>query len=667
MSAINIRRAVENIRANTTVYTPVVELIVNAIQAIDESGRKGERVSVLALRNPQIELDGGLPDIVGFEIKDNGIGFTEEHRDSFDTLYTDRRITEGGKGFGRFTCLKYFQDVHFESVYREGSEFKNRSFSMGRDYDIIVREEVTESDGQETGTAVRLDGLKKGWKFEKKLATIARNLVERLLPYFIAQKYECPEIVLSEHDGTSEISLNAFVTNEVSAFIREIPVNSNTFTFKTSETEEQFLVRIFKLYSPRNHKSRISLVAHKREFSGSILNRYIPEFEGEFYDTPSDSDPNLGQNYIIKAYVFGGYLDRNVSLERGGFEFSMDNDLFFGIAQSDIEKQASVIACDAVVSKIKLRQEKKRERVQSYVDEEAPWHKNILSKVDLSEMPYNATDEQIEIYLQKEKFLEEIATKKDVEELLSESNLEDVKGSVVEIVNKISGSSKNDLIHYIALRRTIIDIFKRSLEVDESGSYLSEGVVHDIIFPRRSDTERTSFADHNLWILDERLNFTNYVSSDVPLDGPNSERPDLIVYNKRVLFRGDNEASNPITIFEFKKPQRDDFVNPSSHEDPVQQVIRYVNDIQDGKYMTPEGRNILVTENTPFYGFVVCDLTPKVSKWLEREKNFKPMPDRLGWFQWIGNINLYIEVVSWDKVLKDAQMRNRIFFETLGI
>ena len=30
MSNINIKRAVENIRANTTVYTPVVEMIVNA-------------------------------------------------------------------------------------------------------------------------------------------------------------------------------------------------------------------------------------------------------------------------------------------------------------------------------------------------------------------------------------------------------------------------------------------------------------------------------------------------------------------------------------------------------------------------------------------------------------------------------------------------------------
>jgi hypothetical protein len=43
------------------------------------------------------------------------------------------------------------------------------------------------------------------------------------------------------------------------------------------------------------------------------------------------------------------------------------------------------------------------------------------------------------------------------------------------------------------------------------------------------------------------------------------------------------------------------------------------------------------------------------------------MPDRLGWFGWFKNINLYVEVVSWDKVLRDAKMRNRIFFEKLGI
>jgi len=538
---------------------------------------------------------------------------------------------------------------------------------MGKDNDIIVHEKIEAIEQLESGTVVALSTLKKGRSFDKKLTTMARNLVERLLPYFITQDYVCPEIVLSEMDGSDAIRLNDYVSNELSAVIREIGVERNTFTLKASDNEEEFLVRVFKLYSPRNQKSRISLVAHKREVSGSAIHKYIPEFEDEFYEKDRSGEIERERNYIIKAYVFGPYLDRNVSLERGGFEFQMESDLIFGIAQAEIEREAAAIAKESMGTDITLRQEKKKERVQSYVDEEAPWHKEILSTIDLSGMPYNPSNEEIETRLQKVKFTQEIEIKRDVERLLEESNFENMKESVLEIVSRISGTSRNDLIHYIALRRKILDIFDKSLELDDKGAYSSEGVVHDIIFPRKGDSEITSFKDHNLWILDERLNFTTYVSSDIPLDGKNTERPDLIVYNKRVLFRGDNEASNPITIFEFKKPQRDNFVNPSSQEDPVQQIVRYVNNIRDGKYKTPEGRKILVGDNTPFYGYVVCDLTPKVESWLEREKDFKPMPDRLGWFQWMGNINLYVEVISWDKILKDAKMRNQIFFQKLGI
>jgi len=140
-----------------------------------------------------------------------------------------------------------------------------------------------------------------------------------------------------------------------------------------------------------------------------------------------------------------------------------------------------------------------------------------------------------------------------------------------------------------------------------------------------------------------------------------------LAYNKRVLFRGDNETSNPVTVFQFKKPKRDDFANPSAKDDPIAQIVRYVNEIKRGKYETPTGRKILVAENTPFYGYVVCDLSQKVEDWLYNEKNFKPMPDHLGYFSWFENINLYIEVSSWDKVLRDAQMRNRVFFEKLGL
>lgn len=666
MSNVNIRRAIENIRAYTTVYTPVVEMIVNAIQAIDETGRADGKVTIRAYRSGQPDLEDGLPPVTGFEIEDNGIGFTDEHRNSFDTLYSDFKIKEGGKGFGRFTCLKYFEDLHVRSVYRNNNTLMDRSFSMGKENDIVVDEIVALSNCDATGTVVTLSNLKQGRLFEKKLSTLARNLVERLLPYFITHGYVCPEIILLENDGNESIRLNDYV-GKPSSMIQELGKDGYGFKLQTSIADEHFQVRVFKIFSPRHQRSRVSLVAHKREVSGSPIHKYVPEFDDEFYDKESNGDLNRERNYIIKAYVFGPYLDRNVSLERGRFEFGVEADLLTEIGQAQIERKAAMIAKESLGAEITLRQEKKKERVRSYVDAEAPWHKEIINQIDLSAIAYNATPEEIETYLQKEKIARETEIKRDVARLLEEDSLEDVRENVLDIVDKISGTSKNDLIHYIALRKKVLDILGKSLEVNESGKYSSEGLVHNIIFPRKGHTDKTPFEDHNLWILDERLNFTSYVASDLPLNGGNTERPDLIVYNKRVLFRGDNEPSNPIVIFEFKKPQRDNFVNPSSEEDPIQQIVRYVNDIRDGKYKTPEGRKILVSDSTPFYGYVVCDITNKIESWLHREKDFKPMPDRLGWFHWITNNNLYIEVLSWDKVLKDAEMRNRVFFHKLGI
>jgi len=99
-------------------------------------------------------------------------------------------------------------------------------------------------------------------------------------------------------------------------------------------------------------------------------------------------------------------------------------------------------------------------------------------------------------------------------------------------------------------------------------------------------------------------------------------------------------------------------VNPSSKDDPVQQIIRYVNNIRKGKYKTPKGRQIRVSENTPFYGYIMCEVSEKVKEWLQFEKDFTPMPDGMGWFRLFGNNSLYMEVLSWEKVLRDAEMRN---------
>ena len=203
-----------------------------------------------------------------------------------------------------------------------------------------------------------------------------------------------------------------------------------------------------------------------------------------------------------------------------------------------------------------------------------------------------------------------------------------------DIAGKVLDTSKDELAHYIALRKSALDLLDKSLGIDDAGNYSSEKVVHDIIFPQKGDSEETHFEAQNLWILDERLNFTEYVSSDKPLSAGNRSRPDILVYGKKVLFREGDEPSNPVTIFEFKKPNRSDF--KTDRDNPIDQLLDYVDDIKKGRCKTPKGRTVHVMPNTPFYGFLVCDVSKDISDWLKSRHDFKPFPDGMGWFRWWG-------------------------------
>jgi len=668
MSNVIIKRAVENIRSGTSVYTPIVELIVNAIQAIEEKGNieKGN-VEIIINRSDQIESDDSDRAIVGFTIIDNGIGFTAKNRESFDILYTDKKIKEGGKGFGRFTTLKYFDDVHVSSVFIEGSSLLLRTFKMGKQTEIIVNEEVKSIKNQETGTQITLKGLMVPFP-ERTVSTISRVLVEKLLPFFILEDAQCPSIILKEADGEDKIVLNDYLIKSEHPEIQEVEEANGRFKLEATEGEEnEFIVRVFKIYSPKNRNSKISLVAHRREVTSTLTYHYIPEFEDEFYDLYKTNGQKREANYIIKVYVFGKYLDENVSLERGGFEFKKENDLFYGISQNEIEAEASKFAQITVSDEVQSRQKRKKNDVIEHVKQNSPWYNDLLDQIDYSDIPMNPNPTQIDSYLHKVKYEQEVKFKVEVQELLESNEKDNLREKAAEIVGKISGSSRTELVHYIALRRSVLDILDKSLSLDSDGSYSSEDVVHDIIFPRKGDSESTPFDEHNLWIVDERLNFNHFLASDQPLDGPRTERPDLLIFDRRISFRGDNESSNPVTIFEFKRPHRDDFANPSSKDDPVDQIIRYVNSIKEGRYKTDEGRKIQVASNTPFYGYVVCELSIKVENWLENVKDFSPMPDKMGYFSRHSNLNLYIEVLSWEKILKDSTMRNKVFFHKLGL
>src|SRR3546814_15311378 len=92
MSNVNVKRLVENIRSGTSVYTLLVELVVNAIQAIDEKKIANGLIEIEVIRNGQADIIDSPEDVDGFIVKDNGTCFTTDNRYSFDTLYTAQKI-----------------------------------------------------------------------------------------------------------------------------------------------------------------------------------------------------------------------------------------------------------------------------------------------------------------------------------------------------------------------------------------------------------------------------------------------------------------------------------------------------------------------------------------------------------------------------------------------
>ena len=214
MPHINIRRAVENIRSGvTTIYTPVVEIIVNAIQAIHDNKTENGLVRISIIRSKQTEMLDKIAAVEGFEVGDNGIGFNDTHRESFDTLYSSRKADVGGKGFGRFTCLKYFENFTVESVFIEDNLYKKRSFAMGAVNEIITEENIEETAEQETGSTVTISAIKSAKFTDKGLDVIARVLVEKLLPYFIDTNKVCPRIVISDPSTHGKVVLNEYLNS----------------------------------------------------------------------------------------------------------------------------------------------------------------------------------------------------------------------------------------------------------------------------------------------------------------------------------------------------------------------------------------------------------------------------------------------------------------------
>lgn len=664
MSKINIQGIIDNIRSKSNVYTPVIEAIVNSIQAIEEKRINDGQIEVILTRENVLNFSDSLPSIKSITIRDNGVGFTERNRDSFDTYYSEIKKDIGGKGFGRFLFAKYFDSVSVESVFETIDKKKKlRKFRFGRSYEIVDGEHIEDSLQEETYSSLLLENLREPHSFDKDIETISKKILEKILIYFINDSFQCPTITVKEIDNSDSIVLNEYLKgkNQIQLF-KDIDFK---ITAKKPGVYEEFKGKVFKIYYPGNQKSKISLTGHNREVTEVNLHKFIPEFEDDFFD--EDHQTKAKKNYIIKTYVQGKYLDDNVSLERETFNFpKSDDDIYFPISQTDIEAEAGRITHECFEQEVLVRSEKKERKIREYVNANAPWHKSYLNELDLSKISYTVSVEDIEIELQRLKFNEEQSTRAELTKLLTASN-DEFELKLSAAVSRISEIGKGDLVHYVCTRKLVLEMFTELLKRREDGKGELEKDIHNVIFPQGKDSEVTDYHSHNLWLLDERLVFSEYVASDRKISKKKDalKEPDLVIFNKKKSFRnGDNELSNPLTIFEFKRPKRTDY---KDEDDPILQIGRYLDSIRAGKYDMPKGiEKVKVGDSTPVYGYVICDICDRI-KDFARNHQLTMSADQEGYFGYHSGFKMYVEITSFKKLLNDANLRNKIFFKMLQL
>ena len=636
---------------------PLFEAVSNAIHSTQDKfgadvARKG-RVSVSVDTDRQ---KAGVRVVV----RDNGMGLDEDNWRAFTTMDTAHKIDRGGKGVGRLLWLDCFERIEVASVFRENGAFKRRSFGFALSNDSQIDGLKTAPADGETDSwfEASFEGLAAGGyrdKFPGRGFYVFQHMISHFLPVFIGNG--CPVIeVRVDKDRRRFPDRIDDVIHRKETISGLSGSDYGTFDLTLMECSKVAGTSL-------DGKHHIHFVAHERAVvSRKIDNKLGLGFFGD------------GADRVLQAVLSGEFLDSSVNRERTAFQFK----------DADIEKLVGGICIDRIkdflegpLAAVRRRQEKTIETItETYPSVRFGDMDELRRKIPSGEL----SDDAIYGHLSRERYRrdkKQAGRIRSVFQDLKESafDLDNFHSKIEEAREAIEDTERRSLTEYVVRRKVVLDFMDLLLEKvrddTRDSSYAPESALHSFICPMRTTTigdggRSFEASSHDLWIVDERLTFARYFSSDVPLsklsgDIADGARPDVLVFDRVHGLRASAESSK-VLLVEFKRPGRRSYAD---NEDPSQQVLRYVRALQAGGLRDVRGRPIVLDGNTFFHCFIVADIIGKMADWTDLWGRTPDGRGRIitpgGGFQGV------VEVMGWDSLMGDARQRNLAFFDKAGI
>jgi len=639
---------------------PLYEAVVNSLHTIEERKSEDEsfkdgRITINVIRSPQLSLLKEFLPIEGFIVTDNGIGFTEPNIQSFLESDSTYKAEIGGKGVGRFSWLKAFGSVSISSTFKDNDVFVKREFVFSLHNPYIEDTLVECKWSNDCSTSITLDTYLSEYRKDvpKQIDTIGMRIIQHCLIYFLDDN--CPKIVIKDDDG-------AIVLNKL--FKEKFKTEDNTTEFQINGTK--FKLLNVKIEERAFQGNRLYLCANNRLVDSKDLEKQIVDLDGQIFD---------GNGFWYVGVLTSHYLDNHVDMNRLSFNMPVSGtNLVDEVSLEEIINESCTHVSNYLSEYLMPITQEKSKRIQEYVTTAAPQFRHLLKYMpdQVASIKPKLNDDKLDdaLYEIKREFDKE--SRKEQKILLEQLDETSMPADEYERffqgqIEKISDANSAVLAEYVSHRRVIMELLERGLRRQDDGKFNKEKYMHNLIYPMKYTGDEIDYEAHNLWLIDEKLSYCSFISSDIPFDNDyKQERSDILILDNPVAVsddKNDGTVFNTIIIFELKRPMRDDYTDS---DNPITQLYDYVRKIRNGEAKDKYHRPIRVNNSTKYYLYAVCDVTSKLNRFIE-QYSFTRTPDMLGYYNFNKTYNAYFEILSYDKILHDAKKRNRVLFDKLGI
>jgi hypothetical protein len=594
-------------------------------------------------------------------VEDNGLGLDERNWEAFTTTDTDNKLSIGGKGVGRLLWLDCFERISVSSVYRASDGLVRRAFGfkLANDEQITDYTESPADDAGATSFHVRFEGLRdNGYlaKFPGRDSFVFQHLTSHFLPTFIGSRSPSVEVYVGDESRFYPTDIDKIV------YRKDPPLR-----LETEEYGVLFLtlMECDKVASADLKGSHfVHFIAHDRTVHSHCIDGKLGlKYFGENAD------------HVFHAVLVGEFLDENVNQERTAFMFE---DAVLDRIVNDVcsEKIRAFLA-----EPLALLSGEQREIIdtitQTYPSVAFGDTDELQAKLPLGELNSDA----IYGHLSRERFRRDQRQAEKIQSVLARLKdnsvtMESFAAAISDAGKAIEETEQRSLAEYILRRKVVLDFIEILLQKvrddTRDSSYQREDVLHSFICPLRVNTLEDGTkrvvpaASHDLWIVDERLTFAQYFSSDEEFSNlsaatESDDRPDVLIFDYVHGLRQVEEPSK-VLLVEFKRPGR---TNYGDHENPQLQVERYVRRLQAGTMRDVKGRPIKLDDRTVFHCFIVADIVGKLDEWTYSWQRTADGRGRV--YQPRDGFRGSVELIGWDALLEDARGRNQAFFDRAGI